>query len=233
MAKLGSLIFISKLVLLLNFAVTTLANDPNDFQAFYYIQQWLPSYCNQKGTPCCYPPTGKPKANFAIYGLWPYTSDGSSIQNCDGSSFDVGPLKPIEKMLQTEWPSFTCPQIGRKFWLHEWNKHGTCSKSVLDETSYFHTALNLKNKINIFQALAKAKIQPNNQFYSLESINTAITRATGFRPSIFCNHDAQGNSQIWQVIHCVDKSGVKLTNCSSTPKNQGGCSSTIKFPSYN
>lgn len=51
--------------------------------------QWLPSYCNQKGTNCCYPPTGKPATNFSIYGLWPYQDDGSCLQNCPGSTFDV------------------------------------------------------------------------------------------------------------------------------------------------
>ncbi|XP_010683175.2 ribonuclease 3 [Beta vulgaris subsp. vulgaris] len=232
MAKYGS--FITRLVLLFNLALLALANNDlsTDFSAFYFIQQWLPSYCNQKGTNCCYPPTGKPATNFSIYGLWPYQDDGSCLQNCPGSTFDVSLIKPIESMLQQEWPSFTCPEIGRKFWLHEWNKHGTCSKSVLDEMAYFHAALNLKNKINIFQAFAETMIQPNDQFYPLDNITTMISLATGFRPSIFCNHDAQGDSQIWQVLLCVDKSGTELVNCSNPYKQQGNCASTIKFPSW-
>lgn len=141
-------------------------------------------------------------------------------------------LKPIESILRKEWPSFTCPQIGRKFWLHEWNKRGTCSKSILDEMAYFHAALNVKNKINILQILAKDMILPNNQFYSLDSITTTISQAVGFRPSIFCNHDAQGDSQLWQVLLCVDKNGMELINCSTPPQGLGDCASTIKFPSY-
>ncbi|KNA22865.1 hypothetical protein SOVF_029740 [Spinacia oleracea] len=142
-------------------------------------------------------------------------------------------LKPIEKLLQKEWPSYTCPQIGRKFWVHEWNKHGTCSKPVLDEMSYFQAALNLKNKVKIIQALAKAGIQPDGRFYPLESIRTAITTATGgFRPTIFCNHDAQGNTQIWQVVHCVDQKGINLINCTNAPKELANCAPSIKFPSY-
>ncbi|XP_057530705.1 ribonuclease 1-like [Amaranthus tricolor] len=220
------------LIMLLNLAVTSLGNVPNfDYHAFYFIHQWLPSYCNQKGTKCCYPPTGRPAADFTIYGLWPYNDGGNSLQNCPGSSYDVAPLKAIQNMLQKDWPSLTCPQIGRKFWLHEWNKHGTCSKSVLDELAYFHAASNMKNKLNIFEALSKARIIPNNQFYQVENIKAAITQATGYRPFIFCNHDAEGNSQIWQVIFCVDKSGTKLVNCSGSP--QGQCAySTVKFPSY-
>lgn len=55
--------------------------------------QWLPSYCNQRGTTCCYPPTGKGAADFTIYGLWPYNNyNGGSIQNCAGASYDVAPV---------------------------------------------------------------------------------------------------------------------------------------------
>ncbi|XP_056690884.1 ribonuclease 1 isoform X2 [Spinacia oleracea] len=237
MAKRESLIFMNKLVLLLNIAAVVLGNDSSSssssstpgFHAFYFIQQWLPSYCNQQGTTCCDPPAGKLATNFTIYGLWPYSDDGSALQNCPGETFDVSPLKAIESMLEKEWPSYTCPQIGRKFWVHEYNKHGTCSKSFLDEMSYFQAALNLKDKINVLQALVDAGIQPNDQFYPLEIINTAITTATGFRPFIFCNYDAQGNSQIWQVLHCVDKTGMEFITCPSS-EGQKDCASTIKFP---
>ncbi|KAL2903931.1 Ribonuclease 3 [Bienertia sinuspersici] len=135
-------------------------------------------------------------------------------------------------MLQNEWPSFTCPQIGRKFWLQEWNKHGTCTKSALDEMSYFHATLNLHNNINILEVLAKANIKPNNQFYPLKMITTVITQATRFKPFIFCNNDAQGYAQIWQVAHCVDKNGIDLINCNNPLKGPQSCASSIKFPSY-
>ncbi|XP_021748668.1 ribonuclease 1-like [Chenopodium quinoa] len=230
MAKRGDLLIMIKLVLSL--AVLALGDHTsNDFSEFYFIQQWLPSYCNQKGTSCCYPPTEVHVTDFTIGGLWPCQNDGSALENCPGATFDETVIKPVEDMLRKEWPPFTCPQIGKKYWQHEWNKHGTCAKSVLDEMAYFHVTLNLNNKINIIQALAKAGIQPNNQNYSLESINAAISQATGFHPMVFCNHDAQGNNQIWQVVHCVDKTGTNIINCSNTLKGLGNCYSTIKFPS--
>ena len=48
------------------------------------------SYCNQRGTRCCYPPTGKPNPDFTIYGLWPYYNDGSFPYNCGDDNYDVG-----------------------------------------------------------------------------------------------------------------------------------------------
>ncbi|CAO2829577.1 unnamed protein product [Amaranthus hypochondriacus] len=220
------------LMLLLSFAVVALGNTSSGLRAFYLVQQWLGSYCNQRGTRCCYPPTGKPNPDFTIYGLWPYYNDGSFPYNCGDDNYDVGRLKPLEMSLRKSWPSFTCPQIGRKFWVHEWNKHGTCSKNILGEIPYFKAALNLKNKANIYQALARAGIRPNNQFYSLKSIKKALVRAIGFHPWIVCNHNAQGKTQIWQITFCADKTGRKLIKCPYLPRGRGNCASRILFPSF-
>lgn len=208
------------------------SNNGGHFRVFYFVQQWLGSYCNQRETRCCYPPTGKPRADFTIYGLWPYNTDGAFPYNCPGASYDEAPLKPLQSRLQKAWPSFTCPQIGRKFWTHEWNKHGTCSKSVLGELAYFKAALNLKNKVNLLQALARAGIRPNNQLYPLKSIKKAIVRAIGFHPWVNCNHNGQGKSQIWQISLCVDRTGTRLVNCPYIPKGPNGCASKVMFPSY-
>lgn len=139
-------------------------------------------------------------------------------------------LKPIEDDLQKSWPSYTCPLIGRKFWLHEWNKRGTCSKSTLDEIPYFQAALKLKSKINLLQILESAGIKPDNSLYSLNSINQAISRSVGFEPWIQCNHNAQGNSQIFIVTICADKTGSTLIKCPKIP--QGNCDLKVQFPSY-
>ncbi|KNA22864.1 hypothetical protein SOVF_029730 [Spinacia oleracea] len=224
--------FLTKIVVLLSFATVALGNSNSGLRAFYLVQQWLGSYCNQRGTRCCLPATGKPSADFTIYGLWPYYNDGSFPYNCGDDNYDVGRIKFLEKRLQKSWPSFTCPQIGRKFWVHEWNKHGTCSKSTLGEIPYFQAALNLKNKANVFHALTRAGIRPNNQFYSLKSIKKAIVRSIGFHPWIECNHNAQGKSQIWQVTFCADRTGRKLIKCPYIPRGRGSCASKIMFPAF-
>ena len=53
------------------------------------LWQWLGSYCNQRGTRCCYPPTGNPNPDFTIYGLWPYYNGGSFPYNCGDDNYDV------------------------------------------------------------------------------------------------------------------------------------------------
>ncbi|KAK8977233.1 hypothetical protein V6N11_021319 [Hibiscus sabdariffa] len=53
------------------------------FDFFYFVQQWPGSYCDSDKFSCCYPPTGKPAADFSIHGLWPNYINGSYPQNCD------------------------------------------------------------------------------------------------------------------------------------------------------
>ncbi len=72
--------------------------------------------------------------------------------------------------MQKEWPSLSCPSSDNvQFWTHEWEKHGTCSESVLDQHSYFETTLNLKEKSNILGALKSAgkfhSISPSHNYF--------------------------------------------------------------------
>ncbi|KAL5722818.1 ribonuclease T2 [Ranunculus cassubicifolius] len=203
----------------------------HDFDFFYFVQQWPGAYCDTKRS-CCYPSTGKPEADFSIHGLWPNYNDGSYPSNCDShSQFDGSEISDLKNEMEIEWPTLSCPSgDGLKFWAHEWNKHGTCSESVLDQKGYFETALNLKKKVNLLGALKKAGIQPDGKFYSLKSISQAIREETGFTPGIECNVDMVGNSQLYQIYMCVDASGSKLIECPLLPR--GWCHPKIMFPAF-
>ncbi|KAL2903936.1 Ribonuclease 1 [Bienertia sinuspersici] len=222
-----------KLVIVLSLSTVGLGYRTGGLRAFYLVQQWLGSYCNQRGTRCCYPPTGKTRPDFTINGLWPYYNDGSFPYNCGDDNYDVGRIKYLEESLKQSWPSFTCPQIGRKFWVHLWNKHGTCTKHILGEEAYFEGALYLKKRTNIYWALLRAGIWPNNRrFYPLKSIKRAIKRATGFDPWVTCNTNAQGHNQLWQVSLCSDATGKRLIQCPYIPRGRGNCHNYIMFPHY-
>ncbi|KAF5206393.1 Ribonuclease [Thalictrum thalictroides] len=223
----------SALVLIQIFAVQFLVLQcvSQDFDFFYFVLQWPGAYCDTKRS-CCYPTTGKPESDFGIHGLWPNNNDGSYPSNCDSSSpFDGSEISDLKSKMQTEWPTLACPSgNGMSFWAHEWDKHGTCSESVLDQHGYFETALNLKQQVDLLGALNNAGIQPNGGFYSLNSISQAISKATGFTPGIECNVDENGNSQLYQVYLCVDNSASNLIKCPLLPR--GKCSSRIEFPKF-
>ncbi|CAK9183742.1 unnamed protein product [Ilex paraguariensis] len=113
-----------------------------------------------------------------------------------------GWISDLRSRMQKEWPTMACPSSdGLQFWAHEWNKHGTCSESVLDQHKYFAAALNLKNQVNLLQGL------------SMESIKDAIKGATGYSPWIACNVDPSGDTQLYQIYQCVDTSGSNLIEC--------------------
>ncbi|GMN26760.1 hypothetical protein TIFTF001_050434 [Ficus carica] len=109
---------------------------------------------------CCYPTTGKPAANFGIHGLWPNFNNGSYPSDCDPNNhYNEAEISDLISCMQKEWPSLSCPSCnGSTFWAHEWNKHGTCSESVLDQHAYFESALNLKADIVLLQILENAGI---------------------------------------------------------------------------
>lgn len=135
------------------------------------------------------------------------------------------------RSLEKYWPSMSCPSSnGFRFWSHEWEKHGTCSESELDQHDYFQSALNLKEKVNLLQILKKAQIEPDDGFYSLDSIVEAIKEATGYAPGIECNRDSAGNSQLYQIYLCVDTSGSDIIKCPVLPR--GRCASQVQFAKF-
>ncbi|KAL5722821.1 ribonuclease T2 [Ranunculus cassubicifolius] len=208
-----------------------LSSAAQDFDFFYFVQQWPGSFCDTRKS-CCYPTTGKPEADFGIHGLWPNYNDGSYPSNCDPDSpFDGSAISDLKGDMQNEWPTLACPSgDGMTFWAHEWNKHGTCSESSLDQHGYFASALDLKQKVDLLGALKNASIQPDGKLYSLTSISQAIAQATGFTPGIECNVDESGNNQLYQIYMCVDTSGSSLIECPVLPRGQ--CASEIAFPEF-
>ncbi|XP_056843020.1 ribonuclease 1-like [Raphanus sativus] len=134
--------------------------------------------------------------------------------------------------MKRSWPTLACPSgSGEVFWEHQWEKHGTCSESVINQHEYFQTSLKLKQQTNLLGALTKAGINPDGNSYSLESIRDSIKESTGFTPWIECNRDGSGNSQLYQVYLCVDRSASGLIECPVFPR--GKCGNEIEFPSFN
>ncbi|KAK1553033.1 hypothetical protein Q3G72_027587 [Acer saccharum] len=115
--------------------------------------------------------------------------------------------KNLISRMQTSWPTLACSSgHGSKFWSHEWDKHGTCSESVLDQLAYFEAGLNLKDKIDLLQILKnsvarisvwhKAKptyCKPHNHFKR--------SKMTGLNSRMQVS---------WPSLACPSGNGVKL-----------------------
>ncbi|KAJ7547134.1 hypothetical protein O6H91_08G071100 [Diphasiastrum complanatum] len=198
---------------------------------YYFVLEWPGSYCDTWSR-CCYPKTGKPAADFSIHGLWPDYNNGGWPSYCDQRNrFDPSLITDLEEDLTTYWSSLSCPSSNsHSFWAHEWNKHGTCTESTLDQHAYFQAAIRLRERIDLLGALQSAGIHPDGGRYSLRSIVHALEQAIGHTPAVECNRDAYGNTQLYEVYICVATDGSTLIPCSVFP--QSSCSSYVVFPSF-
>jgi ribonuclease I len=98
--------------------------------------------------------------DWSIHGLWPQYSAGSYPTYCKQVSFDINKLDPIINELTAEWYSTEEPDD--EFWKHEWQKHGSCMFTSMDELTYFSTALKLFDSIkNNDSIIEKYKTRTN------------------------------------------------------------------------
>uniref|UniRef100_M4DJN0 2-oxoglutarate-dependent dioxygenase DAO n=1 Tax=Brassica campestris TaxID=3711 RepID=M4DJN0_BRACM len=182
------------------------SQEQEDFDFFYLVLQWPGAYCDTKRS-CCYPTSGKPAADFGIHGLWPNYKDGTYPSNCNpDSEFDKSQITDLVSSLKKTWPTLACPSNeGFKFWKHEWEKHGTCSESVMDQHEYFENSLKLRDRANLLQALTNSGIKPDDRFYDLEKIRKAIKDEIGFTPGIECNKDPEQNYKFsaWKTLFVI------------------------------
>lgn len=87
----------------------------------------------------------KSNNKWSIHGLWPQYDKQNYPVYCKKVKFDFSNLKPIINKLETEWYSYDGKSLkeDETFWKHEWEKHGSCVFTPIDEFTYFNTALNL------------------------------------------------------------------------------------------
>ncbi|KAF3323001.1 Ribonuclease 1 [Carex littledalei] len=73
-------------------------------------------------------------------------------------------------------------------------------------------------KANLLKALQDAGIEPDDRFYSVDSIKIAIKESIGFTPGFECNRDESGNQQLSEVYLCIDTSSQEFIECPTFPR---------------
>ncbi|KAI5679857.1 hypothetical protein M9H77_01084 [Catharanthus roseus] len=176
-------------------------SEQREFDYFKLALQWPGTICRGRHR-CCSSNACCRNSNalneFTIHGLWPDYNDGTWPACCNGPRFDAKEIFPLHDALEKYWPSLSCGKPstchgGRgTFWAHEWEKHGTCSSSVVrDEHGYFLTALNVYFKYNVTQVLNEAGYVPSNsEKYPLGGIISAIQNAFHATPELECKGGA-------------------------------------------
>nr|QCF59419.1 S27-RNase [Prunus dulcis] len=190
---------------------------------FQFVQQWPPATCIRSRKPCS---KHLPLPIFTIHGLWPSNySNPTMPSNCIGSLFNESKLYPkLRSKLKISWPDVESGN-DTQFWEGEWNKHGRCSKEMLNQMQYFERSHAMWNSHNITNILENAQIVPNaTRKWKYSDILTPIKAATKRTPLLRCKPDpAQSNSQLLhEVVFCYGYNTKKQIDC-----NRPGCKNKI------
>lgn len=102
-----------------------------------YIKSWF-GMCD---TRYYYLSLIKEPCGWSIHGLWPQYSKNSYPKYCKKVTFSYETLTPIIDRLNAVWYSNEEPN--QDFWQHEWEKHGSCMFTDMNELQYFQKALEL------------------------------------------------------------------------------------------
>lgn len=131
------------------------------------------------------------------------------------------------------------------FWAHEWETHGTCVSTLepscftgyttgQEVIPYFETIVQLFQKLNTYQALVNAGIEPSSdKTYDLVDLQDAVQQATGLVPDFTCKKsdlstvqyylNAQGPLQDGKFVasHASRKTECPKTGIKWLPKTGG------------
>lgn len=178
-----------------------------------------------------------PLDSFTIHGLWPDNCRGGFEQFCDDSlaiddvyyllnsdqfNSDKMKLEISGKDLLSElnrlWKSNN--QNDESLWIHEYNKHGTCIKTIRpncysrwgDDTltakdvdfkkqsvyDYFRVAYNVHKKLDTFQVLKEHGIEPSlKKTYTRDEVQKALNSGFDGHNVFFACDRHQSINEVW------------------------------------
>lgn len=150
---------------------------------------------------------------WVIHGLWP-TYDNQSWPQfcCFDRIFNVTNLNPIVSELKSIWPNLEPDASYDSLWRHEWQKHGTCTKTK--QIDYFNTTLLLYKKYPIFEWLQDSKIVPSTEVtYYKKALTDALRAKLGHTVGLECLA-SKGKVMLDQIYICLNHSSkAELIDC--------------------
>ncbi|RWS22595.1 ribonuclease Oy-like protein, partial [Leptotrombidium deliense] len=203
-------------------------NVPCPKVTFDYIDlslNWPPGMCLTKK---CKPYREK----WSIHGTWPQNAHGRHPESCCFHRLlNQKVIDELYEDLSENWSSLY--GNNKKFWQHEWEKHGTCSyasKQLLGQENYFKQTLKLFKKIDLNTWLAKRSINPkplgSKSEYKLEDIRDAIRDYHGKRVRFACGilkDERAKKVAILQGVHlCFDKVSLEAVDCLKNDSTECG-----------
>ncbi|XP_068660800.1 extracellular ribonuclease LE-like [Aristolochia californica] len=222
-----SLFAAAALLSLFGFSHAVAAADP----AFHYlVLMWPGSYCKKSSSGCCFPKDGLPALDFFVKGLYPFSSDGKPLVNCNQSPFYLDQVADLTEELSSYWANIKCPSSeGRQLWESTWKTYGGCSG--LSQHDYFKKGLDLRSKIDLLSLLNKNGIVSTDYMdYSIIDVLNVVSTGIRANAAIECSKNAWDESIVYEVYLCVDKDATTIVPCPVLPGSS--CAARVVLGAY-
>ncbi|KAM7506753.1 hypothetical protein LguiA_017206 [Lonicera macranthoides] len=202
-------------------------NGDDEIGNFFLTLQWPFSYCNvhlrDKFT--CFRPV---PGDFKIHGLWPVYRNGFWPINCPARELEEQMLKNKKEDIAMEWQALEPRGGGRdysnlKFWKHEWEKHGSCSK-MEEPLSYFLKAIELKKKLKDLKFDENAGIKPGGTRFTPKKLIEIIEKNYKVKVNLRCNFNYADKTvpQLIEIRFCFNPK-FDLSSCKPITADKCGC----------
>mmetsp|Transcript_14013 Transcript_14013/g.39616 ORF Transcript_14013/g.39616 Transcript_14013/m.39616 type:complete len:194 (-) Transcript_14013:383-964(-) len=185
-----------------------------------YTMTWPGTFCEEKRC------TKEPNY-FTVHGLWPNYENGKWPAFCNSSyPFNVDEIEDILPTMNKIWPDVLSSHNGNWLWSHEWSKHGTCAKPVLNgEHEYFSKALALYDVLNPTEVFIQNGIVPSNEkTYDLDTVLNVLVTSFGHTFQVSCQESGE---DLFQIEYCLQKD-FQGRSCGS--QLNGNCKKEIRIP---
>lgn len=96
---------------------------------------------------------------FSIHGFWPQYDENKYPTFCKEVEFNIDTLEPLMDELNEYW--FSTEEKNQDFWRHEYQKHGSCVFTQMNEYQYFSKTLELY--------LQAVKLELPQKYYNSET----------------------------------------------------------------
>lgn len=199
---------------------------------FDYVQltlMWAPGACSTSPKEC----VREENRYFTVHGMWP-TIRGTQEPSdcCFDNTFDIRALQPILPVLDQYWFSYYDAGSNKRFWSHEWLKHGTCSRDIASlrgEANYFGSTVQIAKQMPILETLSKANIVPaNDKVYPAMDIYKALkVLSQGKVLQLTCDYEHEQPTPILTGLGFCFDNDMKPADC---PETKQKCQKNLIFP---
>jgi len=206
----------------------TTAVRSNDWDMLVFAQVWPETACIEGNLTHQYACSiAQNISTWTVHGIWPTLNGTLGPNYCnDSDKFNPAPIQPLLSQLTEYWPNLHTDESFYSFWIHEWEKHGTCAGSLpvlRGEYNYFNTGLMLNKKFDILNLLTAHQLVPSSQGYDYISLKASLKEILGGEISFVCFYEKKyGTQYLLQVDICLNKS-FQVVDCKHS---SGGCIET-------